>query len=105
MNDSLHGEEQTIFELRPAYRAQLGLLVWGVLLVPVVGIGLILLLRAWYRVAATRYRLTSQRLFAQTGLIAKELAAGFFAIFQAAGSSATQAAGRLRARCGGKRRA
>ena len=73
MNDSLHGEEQTIFELRPAYRAQLGLLVWGVLLVPVVGIGLILLLRAWYRVAATRYRLTSQRLFAQTGLIAKEL--------------------------------
>ena len=65
--------ETAIFELKPAYRAQLGLLVWGVLLLPVVGLGLILLARAWYRVASTRYRLTTQRLFAQTGLIAKNL--------------------------------
>lgn len=65
-------EETTIFELKPAYRAHLGLLVWGVLLAPV-GIGLILLARAWYLVASTRYRLTNQRLFAQTGLIAKNL--------------------------------
>lgn len=65
-------EETAIFELKPAYRAHLGLLVWGVLLAPV-GIGLILLARAWYLVASTRYRLTSQRLFAQTGLIAKNL--------------------------------
>lgn len=65
-------EETTIFERQPAYRAQLGLLVWGVLLLPVV-VGLFLLLRAWYLVASTRYRLTTQRLFAQTGLIAKNL--------------------------------
>ena len=65
-------EESTIFELKPAYRARLGLLVWGVLLAPS-GIGLILLARAWYLVASTRYRLTTQRLFAQTGLIAKNL--------------------------------
>ena len=65
-------DETAIFELKPAYRAHLGLLVWGVLLAPV-GIGLILLARAWYLVASTRYRLTSQRLFAQTGLIAKNL--------------------------------
>ena len=65
--------ETAIFELKPAYRAQLGLLVWGVLLLPVVGLGLIFLARAWYRVASTRYRLTTQRLFAQTGLIAKNL--------------------------------
>ena len=65
-------EETAIFELKPAYRAHLGLLVWGVFLAPV-GIGLILLARAWYLVASTRYRLTSQRLFAQTGLIAKNL--------------------------------
>ena len=65
--------ETAIFELKPAYRAQLGLLVWGVLLLPVVGLGLILLARAWYLVASTRYRLTTQRLFAQTGLIAKNL--------------------------------
>ena len=66
-------DESTIFELKPAYRAYLGLLVWGVLLLPVVGLGLILLARAWYLVASTRYRLTTQRLFAQTGLIAKHL--------------------------------
>ena len=30
--------ETAIFELKPAYRAQLGLLVWGVLLLPVVGV-------------------------------------------------------------------
>lgn len=65
-------EERPIFELKPAYRARLGLLVWGVLLLPV-GIGLLLLLRAWYLVAATRYRLTTQRLFVQTGLVAKNL--------------------------------
>ena len=65
-------EERPIFELKPAYRARLGLLVWGVLLLPV-GIGLLLLLRAWYLVASTRYRLTTQRLFVQTGLVAKNL--------------------------------
>ncbi|HRT04861.1 MAG TPA: PH domain-containing protein [Kiritimatiellia bacterium] len=66
-------DESTIFELKPAYRARLGLLVWGVLLLPVVGLGLFLLARAWYLVASTRYRLTTQRLFAETGLIAKNL--------------------------------
>ena len=66
-------EEHPIFELKPAYRAHLGLMILGVLLLPAVGIGLLLLLRAWYLVAATRYRLTTQRLFAQKGLIAKDL--------------------------------
>ena len=65
-------EESPIFELKPAYRARLGLLIWGVVLTPVV-VGLFLLLRAWYLVASTRYRLTTQRLFVQTGLIAKDL--------------------------------
>jgi uncharacterized membrane protein YdbT with pleckstrin-like domain len=66
-------EEQPIFELKPAGRAYLGLMIWGVLLLPVFGIGLILLLRAWYLVASTRYRLTTQRLFVQKGLVAKHL--------------------------------
>ena len=65
-------EERPLFELKPACRARLGLLIWGVLLLPV-GIGLLLLLRAWYLVASTRYRLTTQRLFVQTGLVAKKL--------------------------------
>ena len=58
MNETMQ-EETAIFELKPTYRAHLGLLVWGVLLAPV-GIGLILLARAWYLVASTRYRLTNQ---------------------------------------------
>ena len=77
MNESIPkpptpAEDYPIFELKPAYRAYLGLMIWGVLLL-IVGIGLLLLLRAWYLVAATRYRLTTQRLFVQKGLIAKEL--------------------------------
>lgn len=67
------GEEQPIFELRPAWRSRLGLVLWGVALVPVFGIGLLVLLRAWYLVASVRYRLTTQRLFVQRGLVAKDL--------------------------------
>jgi uncharacterized membrane protein YdbT with pleckstrin-like domain len=65
-------EEKPIFELRPAARAYLGLMIWGVLLAVFV-VGIFLLLRVWYLVASTRYRLTTQRLFVQTGLIAKKL--------------------------------
>ena len=65
-------EEQQIFELKPAARAYLGLMIWGVLLFVFV-VGIFLLLRVWYLVASTRYRLTTQRLFVQTGLIAKNL--------------------------------
>lgn len=66
-------EEKPIFELKPSGRAYLGLILWGVALLLVFGLGLILLFRAWYLVVSTRYRLTTQRLFAQRGLIAKEL--------------------------------
>ena len=65
-------DESTIFELKPACRAYFGLVVWGVLL-SVFVVGIFLLLRVWYLVASRRYRLTTQRLFAQTGLIAKHL--------------------------------
>jgi uncharacterized membrane protein YdbT with pleckstrin-like domain len=66
-------EEMPIFELKPAARAYLGLMIWGILLLPLFLLGLLLLLRVWYLVASTRYRLTSQRLFVQTGLVAKKL--------------------------------
>ena len=66
-------EERPIFEITPAARAHFGMIFWGIVLLPVVLIGLILLLRVWYLVASTRYRLTTQRLFVQTGLIAKKL--------------------------------
>lgn len=65
-------EERPIFELQPAARAYLGSIFWGIVLLPIV-IGLFLLLRVWYRTKAVRYRLTTQRLFVQTGLVAKKL--------------------------------
>ena len=65
-------EEQPIFELKPAARAFLGQMFWGVVLLPI-AVGLLLLLGVWYKTASTRYRLTTQRLFMQTGLIAKKL--------------------------------
>jgi membrane protein YdbS with pleckstrin-like domain len=65
-------EEQAIFETKPAARAYLGMMIWGVLLLVFV-VGIFLLLRVWYLVASTRYRLTTQRLFVQRGLIAKKL--------------------------------
>ena len=67
------GDERQIFELKPAWRSHVGLLFWGFGLLVVFGVGLLFLLRAWYLVASTRYRLTTQRLFRQTGLVAKHV--------------------------------
>ena len=66
-------EEKTIGEWRPAGRAYLGLILWGIALLPVFLLGVLWLLRAWYLVASKRYRLTTQRLFVQTGLVAKHV--------------------------------
>lgn len=66
-------EEQELFELRPSAKAFLGQIILGIILIPVFLIGIIILLNVWYHVATLRYRLTSQRLFVQKGLIAKHL--------------------------------
>ena len=66
-------DEQPICEMKPAARAYFGSLFWGLVLLPVFLLGALLWLSVWYRVASTRYRLTTQRLFVQTGLIAKKL--------------------------------
>lgn len=66
-------EEQEIFELKPSAKAFLGSIILGIILIPLFFIGIIILLNVWYRVATLRYRLTSQRLFIQKGLIAKHL--------------------------------
>lgn len=51
----------------------MGEIILGILLIPVFLVGLILLLNVWYKVASQQYRLTTQRLFVQKGLIAKHL--------------------------------
>ena len=72
-NPPTPAEEQLIFETKPAARAYLGMILWGFVLLPVLGLGVLLWLRVWYLVASMRYRLTTQRLFVQAGLIAKKL--------------------------------
>jgi uncharacterized membrane protein YdbT with pleckstrin-like domain len=69
-NPPTPAEERLIFDVQPAARAFPARIFWGLVLLPI-GIGLLLLLGVWYRTAATRYRLTTQRLFSRTGLIAK----------------------------------
>lgn len=71
MPDSV-GDETQVFEIHPTAKAYLGTLILGIILTPV-AIGILLLLYVWYRVASVRYRLTTQRLIVQTGLIAKHL--------------------------------
>ena len=65
-------EERQVFELKPTAKAFLGEIIFGVLLIPFL-IGLIILLNVWYKTASQKYRLTTQRLFVQKGLIAKHL--------------------------------
>ena len=72
-NPPTPAEEQLIFETKPAARAYLGMILLGILLLPLFLVGGLLWLRVWYLVVSTRYRLTTQRLFVQTGLIAKHV--------------------------------
>ena len=66
-------EEREVFALKPTAKAFLGEIILGILLIPVFLVGLILLLNVWYKVVSLKYRLTTQRLFVQKGLIAKHL--------------------------------
>lgn len=66
-------EEREVFALKPTAKAFLGQIIIGILLIPVFLIGLILLLNVWYKAVSLKYRLTTQRLFVQRGLIAKHL--------------------------------
>ncbi|MDA1044184.1 MAG: PH domain-containing protein [Verrucomicrobia bacterium] len=66
-------EEREVFALKPTAKAFLGEIMLGILLIPVFLVGLILLLNVWYKVVSLKYRLTTQRLFVQKGLIAKHL--------------------------------
>lgn len=65
-------EERELLSLQPTAKAFLGTLILGVILLPFI-VGLFLLLYVWYKVVSLKYRLTTQRLFVQKGLIAKRL--------------------------------
>jgi uncharacterized membrane protein YdbT with pleckstrin-like domain len=65
-------DELEVFTLTPSGRAFLGELLLGVVLLPV-AIGIVFLVDVWIRRRSIQYRLTNQRLFIRTGLIAKKV--------------------------------
>lgn len=69
-------QEQTVFDIRPSYKAYLGWIIVSALLI-VVGIGIVLLplvlLRAWMTVSSTSYRLSNERLLVRTGWLSKRV--------------------------------
>ncbi len=66
-------QERDVFEIRRSPKAFVGQLLLGVLLLPVFGIGVLLLLGVWYKVYAMRYRLSTMRFFITRGLIARHV--------------------------------
>ena len=67
-------EEHDLLSCKPAKASEFKLYFWAtvcVLGVVTIPIAIILLLVAWVRVSSTKYRITTQRLFKRTGLIAR----------------------------------
>jgi len=67
-------EEIELLSFRPARASEFWLIFWGIVFtigVVTIPIAVILFLVAWIRIVSTSYRITSQRLFKRTGLIAK----------------------------------
>jgi uncharacterized membrane protein YdbT with pleckstrin-like domain len=80
-------KEETVLEMRPALRAFLGLITIGIVLMILgvalaqfvhvvfllfVALAVMVLIDVWVKFASRKYRITNQRLFATTGLIARK---------------------------------
>jgi len=63
-------KEETVLEFQPVLRAFLGQIILGILLIVII-VGFFILLDVLIKIASRRYRVTSQRLFVTTGLIAR----------------------------------
>ena len=68
----MNNEETTIMEFGPSAKGFIGKIILGIILSPVI-IGLFMLLGVYVTVKSTRYKLTNQRFFVQTGLISKRV--------------------------------
>ena len=68
----MNSEETTIMEFGPSAKGFIGKIIWGIILTPVI-IGLFMLLGVYLTVKSTKYKLTTQRFFVQTGLISKKI--------------------------------
>jgi hypothetical protein len=70
---TMHDEEPTIWEGGPSPAAYAGPIVLGLVLLPVVGIGLLVWFGTWVAWKSAGYRLTSQRLFVRSGFISRKV--------------------------------
>ena len=79
-------EEQEVFVVRPAKISQFKNIASGVFFLLLGGMGVVMpllflffipgvfcLLKAWYNIVSTQYRLTTERLFIRKGLIARQV--------------------------------
>ena len=80
-------KEETVLEMRPVFRAFLGRIIIGLallllgaalaqlynaLFLSIVALALLVLIDVWVKFASRKYRITNQRLFLTTGLIARK---------------------------------
>lgn len=68
----MNNEESTVLEFRPSAKGFIGKIIWGIILTPIL-IGLFMLLGVYITIKSTKYKLTTQRFFVQTGLISKKV--------------------------------
>lgn len=64
-------DEKELMQFRPSKASEMKLYFLAVLFIIIFPVSVIMLLVAWVRIASTQYRITNQRLFKRTGLIAK----------------------------------
>jgi membrane protein YdbS with pleckstrin-like domain len=68
-----HDEETTIWEGGPSPAAYAGPIALGLLLLPLLGIGLLVWLVVWIAWKSAGYKLTSQRLFVRRGFVSRKV--------------------------------
>lgn len=68
----MNNEETTIMEFNPSAKGFIRKIIWGIILTPVI-IGLFVLFGVYIRIKSTKYKLTDQRFFVQTGFFSKNV--------------------------------
>lgn len=69
IDESLVAGETILHRARVSWWSQFGLVVLGIVLLPVVGLGLFFFLAAWIRVRSTEIAITNRRVIAKFGFI------------------------------------
>ena len=66
-------EETEIFSIRPSMRGYAVVIIFGVVTLPFMGLGAILIIMAWLKTKSAAYRMTTQRLFTRDGILSRSV--------------------------------